>query len=211
MINKLKNFYDGIASSYDSEQDEYGFVRAPEWDIVFKTIKNIASKEHSLLDIGAGTGRFTIEAARFVKEAVAIDISEKMLDKLLQKTNERGMTNIKTICGDFLDTPFTDRFDIIISLSAIEYIKNPKALFSKIASILAPGGHLVLTTSHDTFFRWWGRLGNYFRQGTFMEAYSKKKMERLILGNALKLKEMKDIGLKSRFIKGILLFVYATK
>lgn len=211
MENKVLDFYNTSASFYDKEQDEFSFVRVPEWEIAINTIRKVAGKSHSLLEIGAGTGRFTLEAAPLVKEVTAVDISPNMLEVMAVKAKERGITNIRQIHGDFMKIPFQQKFDIIISFSALEYINDSQALFSKISQILAPGGKLILTTAHDTFFRWWGRMGNYFRQGIFMEAYSKKKMEKLLNENGLKVVEMADMCLKSFFVKGILLFVYAEK
>lgn len=54
-------------------------------------------------------------------------------------------------------------------------------------------------------------MGNYFRQGIFMDAYSKREMNRLLSANGLEAKELTDLCLKSIFSKGILLFVHATK
>lgn len=204
-------FYNTIAADYDKEQDEFGFIRVPEQKIALDTIKKVAEKSHSVLEIGAGTGRFTIEVAPLVRQVTAIDISKNMLDCMTLKLGDKKISNIKQICGNFLDTTFDEKFDIIISFSAIEYIKGKEALFGKISDLLAPGGHLIITTTHNTFFRWWGRLGNYFRQGIFMDAYSKKKMRKLLTVNSLEVKELNDLCLKSLFSKGILLFAHATK
>ncbi len=211
MESKVQNFYNTNASVYDKEQDEFGFVRVPEWEIALDAIKKIAGKNHSLLEIGAGTGRFTLEAAPLVRQVTAVDISGNMLDIMSKKAKEKGISNIKQICGNFMEIPFKEKFDIITSFSAIEYIKDAKALFAKISGLMAPGGHLILTTAHDTFWRWWGRLGNYFRQGIFMNAFSKRRMKMLLTDNGLAVKELTDLCLKNFLNKGILLFVYAAK
>jgi ubiquinone/menaquinone biosynthesis C-methylase UbiE len=211
MEEKMLKFYNDNAAIYDKEQDEFSFVRVPEREIALGTIKKIAEKSHSVLEIGAGTGRFTLEIAPLVRQVTAVDVSSNMLECMSQKSGAQGASNIKQICGNFMEISFDQKFDIIISFSAIEYIKDKNALFAKISGLLAPGGQLVITTAHNTFFRWWGRLGNYFRQGIFMDAYSKKKMRRLITANGLEVKEITDLGLKSIFSKGILLFVHAKK
>lgn len=211
MEDKMIKFYNDNAAHYDKEQDEFGFVRVPEWEIVLGAIKEVARKSHSVLEIGAGTGRFTLEIAPMVKQVTAVDISNKMLDCMRQKMIVNGVSNIEPICGDFMELNFDKKFGLIISFSAIEYIKDSKALFAKISELLAPGGHLIVTTTHDTFFRWWGRMGNYFRQGIYMDAYSKKKMRGLLTAYGLKEIEIADLSLKSILSKGILLFVHAAK
>lgn len=211
MEDKMIKFYNDNAIIYDKEQDEFGFVRVPEREIALDTIKKIARKNHSVLEIGAGTGRFTLEIAPLVKEITAIDISNKMLDCMSQKMVVNKVSNVKPLYGDFMEMSFDEKFDLIVSFSAIEYIKDSQALFTKLSELLAPGGHLVITTAHDTFFRWWGRMGNYFRQGIYMNAYSKKKTRGLLAANGLKEIEIVDLSLKSILSKGILLFVHAAK
>jgi len=205
------SFYNANASSYDIEQDEFRFVRVPEREIALGAIQKIAKPNHSVLEIGAGTGRFTLEIAPLVSRVIAADISKNMLDCMSEKMAARKISNIKQIYGNFMDISFEERFDVIVSFSAIEYIKQNHALFAKISNLLAPGGHLIITTAHNTFFRWWGRMGNYFRQGIFMDAYRKKEMERLLAANGLEIKEITDLCMKSFFCKGVLLFVHASK
>lgn len=211
MKEKLIRFYNDHAAIYDQEQENFGFVRLPEREIALKAIKKIADKSRSVLEIGAGTGRFTFEIAPLVKQVTAVDISEGMLECLSQKMKSNGITNVNLVHANFLETSFTEKFDLIVSFSAIEYLKDDKALFAKISSLLVSGGHLIITTTHNTFFRWWGRMGNYFRQGIYMNAYSKRKMRRLLSSNGLKPVELIDLCLKSIFSKGILLFIHATK
>jgi ubiquinone/menaquinone biosynthesis C-methylase UbiE len=204
-------FYNENAATYDEEQEDFGFVRIPEHEIVLDAIRRVARKSWVVLEIGAGTGRFTMEIAPLVNRVTAIDISQNMLDCMSRKMAVHGVANIKQVCGDFMELPFESQYDLIVSFSALEYIKGKEALFEKIADMLAPGGHFIVTTTHNTFFRWWGRMGNYFRQGIFMEAYSKKKVKQLLKINGLKIIEIKDLCLKSLFSKGILLFIHAAK
>jgi ubiquinone/menaquinone biosynthesis C-methylase UbiE len=211
MEETMKAFYDEIAKGYDREQEEFGFVRIPEREIVMDAIDKVARKDWSVLEIGAGTGRFTLEIAPLVKRITAIDVSPKMLDCLSQKLTDRGVTNIRQMCGDFMETTFDEKYDLIVGFSAIEYIKDKQALFAKISNLLAPGGHLIITTSHNTFFRWWGRMGNYFRQGILMAAYRKGELHQLLKINGLTMIELTDLCLKSHFSKGILLFAHAAK
>ncbi|NLW48169.1 MAG: class I SAM-dependent methyltransferase [Firmicutes bacterium] len=211
MNSKTIQFYNENAAFYDQEQGDFGFVRIPEREIALNRIKKITDKSLSVLEIGAGTGRYTLEIAPLVKQVTAIDISQGMLDCLFQKVASQGISNVKLLCENFLEMPFEEKFDLIVSFSAIEYLKDDQALFAKISNLLVPGGHLIITTTHNTFFRWWGRMGNYFRQGIYMNAYSKRKMRRLLSSNGLIPVELTDLCLKSIFSKGILLFVHAKK
>jgi len=211
MNERIKSFYDGYSAIFDKDQEEFGFVRVPELQIALDRLKKTAQINHIVLEIGAGTGRFTLRVAPLVSHVTAIDISPKMLDLMSLKIAEKKIANITRICGSFLETPIDEQFDIIMSFSALEYIKDSKALFHKISNHLKPGGSLIVTTAHDTFLRWWGRLGNYFRHGIILDAYSKKRIRKLLGENGIRIVELQDLCLKNFFFKGILLFIHASK
>ena len=213
--NKLsvKDFYDNLAADYDAEQDapNFRFVREPEK----KLIKDFFDKEDfsgaSVLEIGAGTGRFSLLFASASKSYTTVDLSPAMLQQLTQKAEKAHITNITTIEGDFLQTPISDTFDYIVSFTAIEYILNKKALFHKMAQLLKPGGKLFITTTHRTFIRFWGCFGNYFRQHIFMNMYSKREVKKLLQDNGLTPLLIEDHVLKRFPFKGILLVIHAQK
>ena len=211
MMDSSQKFYDRNAKTFDGEQEKFSFVRLPEKKIAQETLDAILQPGQTVLEIGAGTGRFTTLIAPRVRHVTAVDISASMLEELAGKMAKEKLGNIRLLHGDFSQIDFSERFDLIVAFSAIEYIKGEEALFNKIAELLNPGGRLVLTTPHHTFIRWWGRLGNYFRQKIFMTAYSKKKMTRLLEKNGLKIIDMRSLCLKTFFSEGVLLFIHAAK
>lgn len=212
-VNPVVNFYNDLAKEYDAEQDDkkFQFVRIPEKELLLKSFNENLHKDYNVLEIGAGTGRFTVEIAKKVSAITALDISSKMLDELKSKKSSLKLENINIINDDFLNHHFDIQYDAIVGFSSIEYIKDKKALFKKIASLLKPNGIIIITTAHNTFFRLFGRLGNYFRQKIFMNAYSKKEMKKLLLENDFEVLEIEDLVMKSRFVKGILLYIIAKK
>jgi len=211
MMDSSQKFYDRNAKTFDGEQEKFSFVRLPEKKIAQETLDAILQPGQTVLEIGAGTGRFTMLIAPRVRHVTAVDISASMLEELAGKMAKEKLGNIRLLHGDFSQIDFSERFDLIVAFSAIEYIKGEEALFNKIAELLNPGGRLVLTAPHHTFIRWWGRLGNYFRQKIFMTAYSKKKMTRLLEKNGLKIIDMRSLCLKTFFSEGVLLFIHAAK
>jgi ubiquinone/menaquinone biosynthesis C-methylase UbiE len=204
-------FYDRIAETYDSEQEKFSFVRLPEKKIVLETLAAVLTPGQTVLEIGAGTGRFTIPIAARVRRVTAVDFSGSMLRQLAGKMEKEGLGNIDLVHGDFMNIDFPERFDLIVSVSAIEYIRDQDALFKKMAELLKPGGRLLLATANQTFIRWWGRLGNYFRQGVFMTAFSERRMSGLLEKNGLRIVDMRSLCLKTFLSKGVLLFVHAEK
>lgn len=208
---KVADFYDSLAQGYDREQEEFSFVRRPEREAVLSTLDRVLRKDQTVLEIGAGTGRFTLDIAPRVNKITAVDLSGKMLEQLRRKAAALRLDNVRAACGDFMEMPALEQADVIVSISAIEYIRDAGALFARMGGLLKPGGQLVITTAHDTFFRFWGRLGNYLRQGVCMQAFSKNRMRKLLERNGLRVREMRDLCLKTFLTKGIVLLVHAEK
>jgi ubiquinone/menaquinone biosynthesis C-methylase UbiE len=80
------------ANEYDNKMQK--FRNYSEEAIKIVKILEITS-QHSILDIGAGTGALSLELAKYSKEVTAVDISSQMLDILQKKAVERNVNNIK--------------------------------------------------------------------------------------------------------------------
>lgn len=208
---KIQRFYDQCASHFDEEQEEFAFVRTPEKQIILETFKNTLKPTQTVLEIGAGTGRFTLNAAPLVKHITAVDVSPSMLNQLNLKKEQNHLANITTRQGCFMELDFKEPFDVIMSFSAIEYIPHKKALFEKIGHLLKPNGHLIITTANNTFFRFWGRVGNFFIQKVYMQAYSKREIRRLLTKNNMHAITIQDMCMKYFPFQGIMLYIHAQK
>lgn len=74
------------------------------------------SKENlvSALDIGSGTGSYTIPLAGMVGNITAIDCSENMNACLRVKTKSAGIKNVSIITADFMEYCFLNTYDLVI-------------------------------------------------------------------------------------------------
>lgn len=81
-------------------------------------LKNYA-KNRTVLDCFSHTGGFALNAASFgAKEVVAVDISQKACDDILENVKLNGFNNIKVTCADVFDylrlEENKDKFDLIV-------------------------------------------------------------------------------------------------
>jgi tRNA (cmo5U34)-methyltransferase len=97
-----------------------------------------------VLDLGSGDGRLLglVRLARPVMEAVAIDFSETMLDRLRERFAEDP--RVRVLAHD-LNEPLPaslGRFDAIVSSFAIHHLTHPRKrdLYAEIYALLSPGG-----------------------------------------------------------------------
>ena len=52
-----------------------------------------------VLDLGCGAGHVSFHVAPAVGEMVAYDLSQQMLDVVAAAAQDRGLSNISTVCG----------------------------------------------------------------------------------------------------------------
>ena len=102
----------------------------------------------TVLDIGCGPGTYTIPMARMVGPAgkvIALDIQEKMLDKLVHRTVREGLQSrirLQLYSGGRVGV--TDRLDFALAFWMAHEVPAPFSFFSQISPMLKPGASLLL-------------------------------------------------------------------
>jgi 2-polyprenyl-3-methyl-5-hydroxy-6-metoxy-1,4-benzoquinol methylase len=92
-----------------------------------------------VLDVGCHVGRL---AEMCQPEAyLGVDINERALD--LARATHPGFRFAASI-------PEQERFDTVAAFAFIEHVSNPGVWLVQLASLLKPGGRIVLTTPHPS-------------------------------------------------------------
>jgi ubiquinone/menaquinone biosynthesis C-methylase UbiE len=97
------------------------------------------------LEIGAGTGYFTLNMLRagVIAEATCSDISPGMLRTLEENASQLGV-EVETRAADAERLPFDDgSFDLVFGHAVLHHIPNLSRAFGEFARVLAPGGTLL--------------------------------------------------------------------
>jgi 2-polyprenyl-3-methyl-5-hydroxy-6-metoxy-1,4-benzoquinol methylase len=104
----------------------------------------------SVLDVGCGSGAFTMGAARRGYEAVGLSWDERNQAIATSRANVLGLENTSFPICDVrrLDErpELHSRFDIALCFENIEHILDDQKLVKDIYACLKPGGRLLLTT-----------------------------------------------------------------
>ncbi|NLY04112.1 MAG: class I SAM-dependent methyltransferase [Campylobacter sp.] len=69
-------------------------------------------KDKNVIDIGCGTGNFTLHIAKICRSILGVDSSEGMLSKLYSKLAKTSLTNVRTELVSFQDFIPKEKFDI---------------------------------------------------------------------------------------------------
>ncbi|MDQ0286560.1 SAM-dependent methyltransferase [Desulfofundulus luciae] len=98
----------------------------------------------SVLDVGCGTGNYSLELARRGLKVTGLDISPGMLAKARAKAQAEGLP-VEFVQGDAVQLPFPDdSFDGVISVSAMEFVPDLGAALQEAYRVLKPRGRLVV-------------------------------------------------------------------
>jgi SAM-dependent methyltransferase len=156
------------ASTANAAQQEYwNNVAGPRWvgleGFVERRVRGVNDLllRHSavaagerVLEIGCGTGAFTVPLAEAVGERGAIvgaDISDAMLAGARKRLAESGLKNVSLMQADAQTYPFEPgRSDLVTSRFGVMFFADPAAAFTNLRGAVRPGGRLC--------FACWGPL-----------------------------------------------------
>ena len=68
-----------------------------------------------ILDVGCGSGMYTLRLARMAEHVTAVDVSDEMLRLLREDAAAMNITNITTVCSGWDDFSADERFDIVFA------------------------------------------------------------------------------------------------
>ena len=206
-------FYDGLAADYDREQfcSPVSVVRKTEYALFEDRLPSLFSPSDRVLEIGAGTGIFTLAIARRCREVTAVDISASMLEILKKKAAAEGLDNIRTITGDAETADIGGGYAVACAFSSLEYLSDLPAFFHRLSDRLEPGGTLYFTAARRSLFRLFAQVGNAMRQGMWLKAHSRREIEALLSDSGFERIRIGSHLFKSFFSGGILLEAIACR
>ncbi|MFC6015746.1 class I SAM-dependent methyltransferase [Plantactinospora solaniradicis] len=110
--------------------------------------------DSTLVDLGSGTGRLALAAARICRRLVAVDVSTAMLGRLREGVVRAGLANVEVVQAGFLSYVHQGRAaDFVYTRHALHQLPDFwKAIaLARTAAILRPGGVLLLRDLIYTF------------------------------------------------------------
>jgi SAM-dependent methyltransferase len=101
-----------------------------------------------ILEVGPGTGYYTLDVAEWVKpdgEVDILDLQQEMLDHTLRRAGERGLANVTPTQSDATSMPYEDgTFDAAYLVTVLGEIPDQDSAIRELARVLKPGGSLVV-------------------------------------------------------------------
>ncbi len=144
-----QRFFDAHAAHYDQN----GFTQHTTAEVDFIQSLYPVSKGASIIDIGCGTGRHSVELAKRGYRVTGLDLSPEMLKQAKLKA-DTAEVDVNWIQADASQFEMEERFDAAICLceggvGLIEHGEDAEAhdlsIFSNIGRVLKPGAPFILT------------------------------------------------------------------
>ena len=195
-MRQAERFYDAHAAQYEPKFDKP----------VVRRIKRLEEKqvleflfEHlppagRLLELGCGTGLFTLPVAERGYDLTAVDIASGMLDETRRKLERRGMASVTVVKADVEALPPMGGFDAVYGIGLLEYLDSPAQFIRQVAGLLEPGGVACFTGPTLSLNGLIYRTVSWLRKGMRMQLFSSRRLRTLFTDAGLDFIAARDVG-----------------
>lgn len=202
MKNNIKNAFDLGAKNYDNYSQVQKKISKKILYILneYNKLVNFNKKEINVLDLGCGTGDFSVQILNNfkIKYIEVVDLSNKMIK--LAKTKIK-FSNFKSSVSDFDEYSDFKKFDLIISNMALHWSENIYLLIDKIIKKIKCGCIFLFSVPNSLCFNSFQKIFkdndnkfiiNEFPDFKIIEKIIDKQLLKFKIENFLEKKEFKD-------------------
>jgi len=199
-MKHVERFYDSHASGYEGkfQSPTVAKVKRMEEEGVLEFLFEHlppSSGAPRLLELGCGTGLFTLPVAAKGYEVTAVDISEGMLGELGAKLEAESLANVRLRKTDVEElSPDDGGYDGVYGIGLLEYLDDPGRTVAKAAELLRPGGVAVFTGPTLSVNGLCYVLTSLVRKRMRMKVFTKRRLGGLFGEAGLELIEIRPVG-----------------
>jgi len=181
-------------------------VREQESRAINDLSEKYLGKDDNVLEIGAGTGYYSMNIALRVRSLTALEPSAAMSNILKKKITVEGAGNISIINSSLEDYKSQSNFDHVIAIGVLDYIEDWKYFLEKCLGFAEKT--VIFTAPQKGMWSTICVLASRVEQKIKIYRHTKKQFENYLNDYEIQIQET---ALKSPLTKGMTLIVVAKK
>ena len=139
-----------IIDAYNAAADLYDHPVNSYWSrFSDRTLTLLAPRQGArVLDVGCGTGAFSIPAAERVGpcgRVLGVDLADRLLTRAREKAAARQLANVTFKCSDLMLLETAEPFDAVVSVFSLFFVADMTAATQHLWRLVRPGGTLAIT------------------------------------------------------------------
>ncbi|MBQ2551998.1 MAG: methyltransferase domain-containing protein, partial [Treponema sp.] len=107
-------FWDKLAPTYSRQYNLYRDSVS-----LRDKLKEIFGEGKKIIDLGCGSGNFSVPLSKYSKEILALDFSPAMLKQLAISIKQEGCKNIRMICSKWEDYTEDYQADFVLAVNSL--------------------------------------------------------------------------------------------
>lgn len=189
------SYWNGQALNYDKNTKDRLAINGRILDISRK----YCYQDALVMELGCGTGIFTIDFAKYVEHIDAVDFSEEMLRIAAEKSEVMNLRNISWRVED-AETALnsSEKYDLILAFYFLSYFQNPKKMIEDIYEQLEDGGIFISCTEclgeQKGIGRWFSYLKRKLGIGIYRRAFRRLDLTEIMKYTGFRILHSENLG-----------------
>lgn len=182
--DKIKYFEEEAQTYDETRSQKMKFLWEKELEIVSYLCGDV--KEKQVLEVGGGTGRFSIELAKKGANITSLDPAKAMLTVTREKITKNGIIDrVSLIRANGNNLPFKDSsFDIIVCMHVLKHLSTYKEVLNEMERVTKQEGFIIVNFPNTLSFYLpaaiCSNILRIFRKNAYFGFFTKREVRKIL-------------------------------